>query len=337
MPGNGNFGTVLITGASGFIGQRLLAHLVELRIPVRVLVRDPEKFRANLPRESIYPGDLVAPETLAGVCAGIDTVYHLAGYAHAQSKGESGDALKHERVTVEGTRHLLEDAARHRVRRVLYVSSVKAMGEGGPACLDETTEALPTSVYGRTRLAAEKMVHAAGTPPGVHACVLRLPLVYGRGSKGNLLRLIAAIDRGWFPPVPRIENRRSMVHVDDVVRALLLAAANPQARGQTYIVTDGEVYSTRMIYEWVCIALGRTVPTWSVPISLLRLTARLGDAIGRLSHKPFPINSGALEKLLGSAWYSSKKISHELGFTPEHTLKEAIPEMVASYRADREN
>lgn len=335
MPDNENSGTALITGASGFIGQRLLARLEGLKIPVRVLVRDPGRFRSNLPRESIYSGDLTVPETLSGICAGIDTVYHLAGYAHAPSEGESGDALRHERVTVVGTRHLLEDAARHRVRRVLYVSSVKAMGEGGPACLDETIEERPTSAYGRAKLTAEKMVHAAGAQPGVHACVLRLPLVYGPGTKGNLSRLIAAIDRGWFPPVPRLENRRSMIHVDDVVRALLSAAANPQARGQTYIVTDGEVYSTRMIYEWICIALGRAVPTWSAPISLLRLTARVGDAIGGLRHKPFPINSDALEKLFGSAWYSSKKIAHELGFTPEQTLSQAIPEMVAAYRADR--
>jgi nucleoside-diphosphate-sugar epimerase len=335
MVGSGNSGTALVTGASGFIGQRLLAHLERLRIPVRVLVRDPGRFRSHLPRESIYSGDLTVPESLPGVCAGIDTVYHLASYAHAQSEDESGDTLKHERITVEGTRRLLEDAARHRVRRVLYVSSVKAMGEGGPVCLDENTEEHPAGAYGRAKLAAEKMVHAAGAQAGVHACVLRLPLVYGPGSKGNLVRLIAAIERGWFPPVPKIENRRSMIHVEDVVRALLQAADSPQARGRTYIVTDGEVYSTRMIYEWIRIALGRTVPSWSVPVSLLRLMARTGDAVGWLCHKPFPINSDALEKLLGSACYSSKKISHELDFTPAYTLKAAIPEMVASYRVDR--
>ena len=126
-----------------------------------------------------------------------------------------------------------------------------------------------------------------------------------------------------------------MVHVDDVVQALLLAAGKPEADGQAYIVTDRQVYSTRQIYEQCCEALGKEVARWSVPLNVLRLAAKGGDIFLWLTGRRFSLDSETLEKLLGSAWYSSDKIYHDLGFRPQWNLKRALSAMVAEYRKTR--
>jgi nucleoside-diphosphate-sugar epimerase len=326
----------LVTGATGFIGRRLVAALAQSPdCSVHVLIRDSGQASRIWPAGGVEPriGDLTRPDSLATVCNGVDTVYHLAGYAHASGVAE-GEALDlHQRITVEGTRALLAAATSAGVKRFIFVSSVKAMGEGGEVCLDETSDTVATSIYGRAKRTAEDLVLRAGRVPGMHVCILRLPLVYGPDNKGNLPRMIAAIDQGRFPPLPELGNKRSMVHVEDVVQALLLGAESPSARGQTYIVTDEKTYSTRRIYSLICSALGRPVPAWTVPVTLLRLAARLGDLIGSVRGRPLAFNSDALDKLTGSAWYSAGKIHRELGYRPRHTLETALPEMVHEYQS----
>jgi nucleoside-diphosphate-sugar epimerase len=189
----------------------------------------------------------------------------------------------------------------------------------------------PTTFYGRAKRDAELAVLEAGEKHGLQVVVLRLPLVYGAGVKGNLRRMIEAVDRGRFPPIPEVGNKRSMVDVRDVVQALLLAAGDARANGQVYIVTDGYMYSTRQIYEWISAALGRSVPRWTVPLVLLRTAAKVGDVAG-WAGLPAPINSDVLDKLLGSACYSSERIERDLGFRPAYGLCDVVPEMVAAYR-----
>jgi nucleoside-diphosphate-sugar epimerase len=121
--------------------------------------------------------------------------------------------------------------------------------------------------------------------------------------------------------------------VANAVEAACLAAARPAASGQTYIVTDGRPYSSRELYELICKGLGRAIPGWNVPLPVLRGLARAGDVIGRVRRRRFFFDSDALEKLIGSAWYSSEKISRELGYRPSVTFEEALPELVAWYRA----
>lgn len=371
---------MLVTGATGFIGRHLVEALCERDVVVYALLRHSSRARRTpWPANTVVErhGDLDRPQTLIGVCAGVETVFHLAGYSGPDSEGAA--EVAHWQVTVEGTRALLAQAQQAGVRRFVFVSSVKTMGEGGATRFDESSPAMPVLPYGRAKLEAEKLVLDAGRdrpavslpqmapmnravspspgPAGhplprnggegesvqpaaagsrvghkMHVCVLRLPMVYGRDNQGNIPRMITAVDRGWFPPLPEAGNKRSMVHVDDAVQAMLLAATSPNAAGKVYIVTDGQTYSTRQIYEWICAALQRPVPRWTIPLSLLRFTARIGDWIGRLSERRFALDTDSLDKLLGSAWYSSEKISRELGYRPVHTLKDALPEMVAEFR-----
>lgn len=325
-------GAVLVAGATGFIGRKLVDELRYRKMPVYALARDLPKILALWPQGEVAArsGDIANADTLKDVCAGMHSVIHLASRADDAHSHETEDP--HWRVTVEGTRHLLEAAARSGVRRFINVSSVKAMGEGGEACLDETSPATPVSSYGRAKLEAERLVLEAGQKHGMHVCNLRLPLVYGRDNRGNIWRMIAAIDHGRFPPLPESGNKRSMVHVDDVAHALLLAWENSAANGQTYIITDGQVYSTRQIYVAICKALGRPASRWSIPVGLLRVAARMGDVIGRIRGRGFVFDSNVLSKLTGSAWYSCRKIETELGYQPTRLLEDGLREMVDEYK-----
>jgi UDP-glucose 4-epimerase len=322
-------GIVLVTGAAGFIGRRLVEHLLADGERVRALVR------ASVPSwagdAEIVRGDIREGAVLMAAADGVETVFHLAGRAHAIDESR-GDEQEYVGVNVEGTRHVLAAALARGARAVVFLSSVKAMGEGGPACLDESAPARPVTAYGRSKLAAEELI-ARAAANGLHAVSLRLPLVYGPGVKGNLHRMIEAIDRRRFPPLADVGNRRSMVHVDDVVAALRLAAGAPVAAGHRYIVTDERAYSTREIYESMCRALGRPVSRLRLPVAPFFLLARAGDLVGRASGRRFPLDSDALDKLIGSAWYSSANIARELGYRPRWTLPEAMPAMVARYRS----
>jgi len=157
-------------------------------------------------------------------------------------------------------------------------------------------------------------------------------MVYGPGNRGNIHRMIDAVARGLFPPLPEVGNRRSIVHVANVVEAAWLAASRPAARGQTYIVTDGTPYSSRELYDHICKGLGKQIPRWRIPRSLLKAGAEVGDLVGRIRKRRFFFDSDALEKLTGSAWYSAERITRELGYRPFMTFERAIPELIAWYR-----
>lgn len=320
----------LITGATGFIGQRLVATLLSREGSLRILARNADKARAiwSTSPLTVFQGDLAEPLILGNLCEGVDTVFHLASDSFAE-KDKTGETERlQQRLVVEGTRELLKLAAKANVKRFIFVSSVKAMGEGGQNCLDETSPAAPETAYGRAKLGAERIVLEVGRTYSMHVCNLRLPMVYGCDSKGNLPRMAIAIDRGRFPPLPEVGNRRSMVHVDDVVQAMLLAAESPQACNQTYIVTDGYIYSSRQIYILICQILGRRIPRWHFPVGLLRMGAKIGDLTESILKRGIPLDSQILYKLIGSAWYSCAKIQKELGYSPQQSLETALPEIL---------
>jgi nucleoside-diphosphate-sugar epimerase len=260
-------------------------------------------------------------------------VFHLAAKVH--DLDELKDTGEHEAVTVRGTQNLLAAAGKNGVKRFLFLSSLSVYGADTESMRDESAACEPISAYGRAKLQAEQCVFEQGAGFGMHVCCLRPSMVYGRGCKGNLPRLVRMIDRGLFPPLPDLGNRRSVLHVANAVDATLLAATHPAANGQCYIVTDAQAYSTRELYETICRGLEKRIPRWQVPVGPLKTVARMGDAIGRIRGKRFMLDSDALDKLLGSAWYSTAKISRELGYRPTVTLAEALPELIQAYRNER--
>ena len=323
---------VLVTGGTGFIGRYLIQALVAAGAEVKILERPKSESSGYNRRRSDKIerryGDLTEPDSLVGVCDGVSTIFHLAGYAHADDKSKNLTRSMHWRVSVVGTQALLDQACKAGVSRLIFISTVKAMGEGGDSQLDETSPIAPKDNYGKAKCESERIVLAAGQRCGIHTVVLRLPMVYGRANAGNLSRMITAIRRKRFPPLPKVNNRRSMVHAEDVVQAMMLAAVRTNANGQTYLITDDEVYSAHRIYESICAAIGYHSPNWNVPTWALNVAGRIGDILYKL-RLPVPLTTDALRKLLGSAWYSCEKAKRDLGYKPRWQLEDALPEMVS--------
>ena len=305
----------LVTGASGFIGRRLLQPFE------RALVRTA----SGLPNAVV--GDLLDPGSLVSACEGVDTIFHCAGYAHAFTASNSED---HWRVNYEGTRNLLAAAGEAGVRRFIFLSSVKAMADTGFSCVDEDWPGEPTTTYGRAKRVAEEAVLDVGLRYGMHVVNLRLAMVYGCGGRGNLERMARGIAGGWFPPLPNTGNRRSLVHVDDVVAAMRLAAVQPAANGRTYIVADSRSYSGREIYDALRAAMGKSPVRFPVPEWLFYFGGRIGDVLAVMLGSSVPFNSEIVDRLLGSACYLPDRINKEIGWRAKIGLVDGAREMIGA-------
>jgi nucleoside-diphosphate-sugar epimerase len=294
----------LVTGSTGFIGGRLLGLLKTIEYDVRLLARSKvnnyETIICNLGQDRI-------PEyTLES----IDTVFHLAGFAHDMQDPSKVKNLYHA-VNVEATVKLARLAAESGIKRFVFVSSVKA--GGSPAlgvCTSESEQSDPEGVYGKTKREAELALLKIGKKSGMHVSIIRPSLVYGPNVKGNLALMLSGIARGWFPPLPETGNKRSMIHVDDLVRAILLVAEDDRANGEIFIATDGTPYSSCDIYNAMRNVLGKSIPKWSVPKFLFDVAALINP---RIRYK--------IDKLLGDECYSSEKLE-KLGFKSQRTLEE---------------
>ena len=295
---------ILVTGATGFIGQRLINYLKLEGFAIRAVGRKPifdiETIICDFLNDNI-------PES---AFKGIDIVFHLAGYTH-DLKSKLGVRDIYQKMNVDITAELLSLSVKNNVKKFIFVSSVKAGGlpiKG--ECASEEDQRDPDGIYGKTKREAELKVLEIGRESGMHVSILRPSLIYGSNVKGNLQLMMQGIQKSWFPPLPETNNLRSMIHVDDIVRALLLLASNKKANGKIFIATDGRAYSSRNIYEIMCHVLGKNIPSWSIPYFLFNAIALINH---NLRYK--------IEKLLGDECYSSKKLQ-SLGFKAQKQLRQ---------------
>lgn len=320
--------TALVTGATGFIGRRLCERLKQ----------DGWRVIAVARQEAAGPWDeMIVHELGSGPLTLRErpsAVFHLAGRAHALAE-RPGERESYFRVNVTGTQELLCALGDDFGVRIVYTSSVKACGEAtGPEGVNEEVACTPTTPYGESKLAAEKVL--LSSPFGQQAIVLRLAMVFGEGQKGNLGEMIKAVSRGRFPPVAENGNRRSLVHVDDVIESLLAAMTAPvAAAGRVYFITGLRAWSSREMYVEICRGLGRPVPSWVVPIWILRLAGLVGDLIGTVRGRRFLWDSDKWAKLFGSACYLPTRAIRDLGFNPRKDLGAAMPEMVREALAEQ--
>ena len=217
----------------------------------------------------------------------------------------------YQKVNLDATVQLANLAVKSGVKKFVFVSSVKAGGSpDSGVCARESDQGNPEGIYGKTKREAELQLLKIGKKSGMHVSIIRPSLVYGPNAKGNLQLMLSSIKKGWFPPLPQTGNKRSMVHVDDLVRAIFLVAKDERANGEIFITTDGTPHSSRDIYNAMCNLLGKSIPKWSVPKSLLCMGSLINP---RIKYQ--------LKKLLGDEWYSSSKLE-ALGFKAKKSLKD---------------
>ncbi len=320
---------VLVTGASGFLGRPVTRALLERGARVRGLVRP-----GSAPLE---PGVEAAPaaglddrEGLRRALEGVDAVVHLAARVHVMRDDASDPLAEFRRVNVEGTRAVLEEAVRAGARRFLFASSVKALGEGGDAVLADDTPPAPADPYGVSKLEAEGVVRELAGAAGVHAPILRLPLVYGPGVRANFLRLLQLVDRGVPLPFGLVRNRRSMVYAGNAAAAVAAALESPAAARETFLVSDGDDHSTPELVRRIARALGRPARLVPVPPALFAGAGRAGDLLSRLV--PVPVTSAAMHRLLGSLAVDPSRFFRLTGFAPPFTVDAGLAATATWYR-----
>ena len=322
----------LVTGASGFIGGRVVDALVGAGHEVRALGRDPAR-AALQPRGglTLVRGDLGDPASLAAAAKGADLVFHCAGLV--------GDWLRPEeaqRVNVDGTRALLAACATAGVDRVVHLSSLSVYGLGHHRGTDESAPLRYCGdPYVDSKIDAERMVRASAERAGWPEVVIVRPgFVYGPGDRRFLPTLLAALAGGRFVYVGDGAKLLNLSYVDDVATAMLLAASTPAAAGRAYNVTDGTETSLRAFVELLCGELGIPAPTRRIPPALAWAAACGGEAVARVRRaRECPrLSRGRMRLLYYNQHYSGDRARRELGYRPRFTYREAVPATLAWYR-----
>jgi len=323
---------ILVTGATGAVGPRVVASLVESGYRVRTLSLD-------LPPRGIWPegidahiGDVTEPRAVQSAMQGIDAVIHLAALLHIpnpspQLQGEYG------RINVGGTANIVEAAQSAGVGRLVFFSTIAVYGDSAGKVLTEDSPTHPESLYAQTKLAAERIVLAAtredGRPLGT---VLRLGAVYGSRIKGNYRRLLFALARGRFLPIGPGTNRRSLVYDKDAARAAVLAVGHPDASGRIFNVTDGKFHTLKEIIETLCAALGRRPPRFTLPSGPVRRLAGILEDGALAFRMQSPITRATVDKYTEDVAVDSHRFCMVTRFSPRYDLKSGWRETIEEIR-----
>ncbi|OGT21332.1 MAG: NAD-dependent dehydratase [Gallionellales bacterium RIFOXYB12_FULL_54_9] len=311
-------GLVLVTGANGFVGSYLCSEIINRGARVRVALRTP-----NLKQKAFdfsVVGQIDEQTNWIEVLCGVDVVIHLAARVHVMEDDARDPLAEFRRTNVAGTENLARQAARAGVRRFVYVSSIKVNGEttDGVSKFSETDIPNPQDPYGVSKWEAEQALHRVAAETGLEVVIIRPPLVYGAGVKGNFAQMLKVLARGIPLPLASVNNRRSLVYVGNLVDALIMCATHPAAVGQTYLVSDGEDIATPDLLRQLGNAMGHPARLLSCPQSLLKLA-------GRMTGK-----ADQVERLLGSLQVDSSKIRRELGWMPPFALQEGLGQTARS-------
>lgn len=312
--------SLLITGATGFVGRPLCAELLARGYVVNAAVRNAAISPENTAVSVV--GEIDGETRWAEALNGIDVVIHLAARVHVMHENADDPLAEFRRINTAGTEHLARSAAANGVRRLVYVSSIKVNGE-------ETTDGqiysegnipAPQDPYGMSKWEAERALQRVAQETGLEIVIVRPPLVYGAGVKGNFVQMMRVVARGLPLPLASVRNKRDLVYAGNLVDALIVCATHPAAAGSTYLVSDGEPVATPELLGRLAQALGVTAHTFHFPPALLKLAGRL---VGR---------SAQLERLLGSLQVDSGKIRCELNWNPPYSLQQGLQATAVWYR-----
>ncbi len=312
---------VLVTGATGFVGR----HLCELLASGGDVVtgttrRSVDEVPAEGPK-FISVGDLGSAVDWEPLLKGVDCVVHLAARVHVMRELDADPLAAFRRVNVAGTKRLIGQACDSGVRRFIYLSSVKVLGDAAfdrPFRVSDTPR--PTDPYGQSKLEAERVVEQVAAESKLETVIIRPPLVYGPGVGGNFVRLLQMVDKNFPLPFGRIDNKRSLVSVHNLCHLIQECLANSEAAGKTFLVSDNADISTRDLVRMMANAMSRTPRLVPVPVSILRGLAGL---LGR---------SDEADRLLGSLQVDMSHTTSTLNWEPPTSIENGIGETVKWFR-----
>jgi UDP-glucose 4-epimerase len=309
---------ILVTGASGFIGSALCRTLLNSGCQVRTAVRRTSQLQGL---EQFVVDDVGAATDWSAALKGIDVIIHLAARTHIMDEKASEPLAEYRQVTVEGTRRLAREASAAGIKRIVLLSTVKVHGEftvGRP--FNEDDEPSPGDAYGISKLEAEQCLKEICGQAGVEHVIIRSPLVYGPGVKGNLLRLMRRIHRGRLLPLGGIDNRRSLISLDNLVDVLILSSMRAECAGQTFLVSDGNDISTTELVTLISNAMEIRARLISVPGGMLDFVSCFAPPLRRL-----------MDRLVESLTVDSSKFRETLKWSPPQTLTDGIGAMVTHF------
>ena len=316
-------GSILVTGATGLIGRAVVERLLTLPgCPVVAAVRStPARLPAGV--DHVCVANLTGDADWRASLTGVDTVVHLAARVHVMHDTNIDPLAEFRRINVEGTLNLARQAAAAGARRFVFVSSIKVNGEqtapGRPFRVDDAPA--PGDPYGVSKLEAEQGLRNLASETGLEIVVIRPPLVYGPGVKANFLRMMTWLHRGYPLPFGAIDNRRSLVALDNLVDLIITCCQHPNAAQQTFMVSDGEDISTTELLKRTAAALGRPARLIPVPAGALRAVAR---ALGK---------ADVAQRLCGSLQVDINQTRRLLGWAPVVRLDDALADTARQFLA----
>lgn len=309
--------TILVTGASGFIGQSLIPILKNQNIQVLQVTR--QQTDSNM--TSFVIPDFAAKDAWQDALSGCDVVIHLAARVHVMQDNAINPLEAFLAVNLHGTVNLAKAAAKAGVKRFIFVSSIKVNGEfTGQQPFTESDLPNPQDPYAVSKYEAEKALRQIEKQTGMQVVILRPPLIYGVGVKANFAALIKLVDKKLPLPLANINNKRSFIYVNNFVDAIITCATHPNAAGQTYLVSDGEDVSMLQLIKKIAVALNKPSYLFAFPLSIMRFFAKF---VGK---------STSVDRLTESLVIDSSKIRRDLGWKPPFTMTEGLKATTDSYR-----
>ena len=315
--------TVLITGATGWVGGALVERLAQVDgLQLRALTRRADaRFAEGV--EPVMCADLEGPAALNGLVAGCTSVVHTAARVHVMQSRPADDPDAFHRINTLATERLARAAAAAGVRRFVFLSSIKVNGERtlpGTA-FTAHDEPNPQDAYAISKHAAEVALRNVAADTGLQVVIVRPPLVYGPGVRANFAALLQAVARGVPLPLGAVRNRRSLVALPNLVDFIVRCLEHPAAANETFVVSDGEDLSTPELVRRMAAAMGRPARLLPVPQMLLRAGAAL---FGR---------QAAVDRLCGHLQVDHGQARERLGWTPPVGVDEALRRTVRHMKA----
>lgn len=305
---------LLVTGSSGFIGRSLIER-VALDIKFVFIATVRRQSTLNIAHESVLTvGEISKNTDWSAALNSTDVVIHAAARAHIMNDEVIDPIVEYRKVNVDGTITLARQAAAAGVKRFIYISSIKVNGEQtqlGSKFKEDATPS-PEDAYGISKLEAENALLQLSAETGMELVIIRPPLVYGAGVKGNFATMAKLVAKGLPLPLGAIHNKRSLVALDNLVDLIITCIDHPAAANQIFLAGDGEDISTTQLLRGVANAMGKPSRLIPIPASWLMMAATV---LGK---------KDVAQRLLGSLQVDISKAQQLLGWTPPLSVAEGL-------------